>query len=793
MAATTTDAILRFDSFELNLDVGELRKAGRKVKIQDLPLRILAVLLEQPGQLVAREVLRERLWAADTFVDFDHSLNTAIKKLRQALNDEAEKPKYIETLPKRGYRYIGSSVISVSAVRPQGISVSGPSPGNGSERDSGRETDIPVISWRTHLVHRWILGVFATALAAASIAGVFGLHRHTSVLSEKDSVLLSDFANLTGDAVFAGALRQGLGVQLEQSPFLNVVSEQQVHQTLQMMGKKTDEKLTREVSQELCQRTGSSAVIDGSIAQIGDRYLLTVKAIDCGSGKSLASAEAQASDKNHVLDALGKSASELRNKLGESLSTVQKFDTPLEQATTPSLEALKAFSSGRRAWNESGPTAAIPFYRSAIDLDEHFAMSFAWLGLMNEEIGESNAAGESLRRAYELRERTSAPEKYFISSLFYKTVTGDMEKAEQSCRLWIQTYPRSELPHNFLSGAIYPVLGQYEKGVIEGKIALHLNPGSPGPYFALGSNYMALNELELAKATYQQAAGRNLDHYWFHSDLYKIAFLQEDQSAMSHQTSWSTGKPRIEDELLQLAADTSAFTGQLKNARGLSRRAMESADMAGEKESVGIYTAVAGLREALFGNASDAQRLASQAAGITTSRDVQYGAALAFAFAGDNPRAQALVDRLAKDYPESTIVRFNYLPTLRARLAINQGNADEAIEFLRIATPYETGVPTGTYPWAGLYPVFVRGQAYLSAHEAVPAAAEFQKILDHRGVAINEPISALAILGLARAYAMQGDTPKASLAYQRFLSLWGSADVNIPVLKQSKVEYARLP
>jgi eukaryotic-like serine/threonine-protein kinase len=584
-----------------------------------------------------------------------------------------------------------------------------------------------------------------------------------------------------------------LGVQLEQSPFLNIVSEQQLHQTLQMMGKKTDETLTRELSQELCQRTGSAAVIDGSIAQIGDRYLLTVKAVDCVGGKSLASAEAQASDKNHVLDALGKTTSELRNKLGESLSTVQKFDTPLEQATTLSLEALKAFSSGRKAWSTSGPTAAIPFYRSALELDGHFALSFAWLGLMYEEIGESSAANEYLRRAYELRERTSAPEKYFITSLFHKVVTGDIEKAEQSCQLWIQTYPRSELPHNLLSGAIYPVLGQYERGVVEGRIALHLNPETPSPYFALGSNYMALNDLEQANATYQQAAGRNLDHYWFHSDLYKIAFLRGNQSAMSRQESWSVGKPRIEDELLQLAADTSAFTGQLKTARDLSRRAMESADMAGEKESVGIYTAVAGLREALFGNADDARRLASQAQRNTTSRDVQYGAALAFAFAGDNARAQALAEGLAKDYPQSTIVRFNYLPTLNAKLAINRGNADEAITILRSAARYQLGVPTGTYPWAGLYPIFVRGQAYLSAHRAVPAAAEFQKILDHRGVAINEPIGALAILGLARADAMQGDTPKARSAYQTFLSLWKAADVNIPVLKQSKAEYARLP
>ncbi len=632
----------------------------------------------------------------------------------------------------------------------------------------------------------------AVAVLALSVGGYFYFHR-TPKLTDKDTIVLADFTNTTGDPVFDGTLRQGLSVQLEQSPFLSIISDQQIQQTLQMMGQKPDAKLTPETSRELCQRMGSAAVLDGSIAQIGTRYLLTLKAVNCSSGESLASTEAQASDKNHVLDALGKIASEIRNKMGESLSTVQKFDTPLEQATTASLEALQTFSSGTKVAFTIGSAAAIPFFKHALELDPNFALGYAYLGRLSGDVGESSAAADYTRKAYELREGTSEPEKYFITVSFHMVVTGHMEKAEQTCELWIQAYPRAPAPHMFLSGFIYRRLGQYKKGLEEGEESVRLNTNNPIPYSILMLNNLSLNRLEDAKSAYAQALERKLTRPTFHASLYAIAFLQNDATEMGQQVAWSVGKPGVEDVLLELEARTAAYSGRLRDARDFSRRAADSAERAEEKETAATYSALFGLREALFGNAVEARRRATLAIGRSTGRDVQYGAALALAYAGDTGRTQALADDLGKRFPEDTIVQFNYLPTLHAKLAVNKGNASEAFESLRAAAPYELGLSTASvYGWTALYPVFVRGEAYLATHQGSEAAAEFQKILDHRGVVVNELIGALAHLQLGRAYAMQGDTVKARAAYQDFLTLWRDADPDTPILKQAKAEYAKL-
>jgi serine/threonine protein kinase/tetratricopeptide (TPR) repeat protein len=632
----------------------------------------------------------------------------------------------------------------------------------------------------------------AVAILALSVGTYFYFHRSPK-LSDKDTIVLADFTNTTGDPVFDGTLRQGLSVQLEQSPFLSIVPEQQVQQTLQMMGQTPDAKLTPEIARELCQRMGSAAALDGSIAQIGSQYLLTLKAVNCASGESVASTEAQASDKNHVLDSLGKTASEIRSKLGESLSTVQKLDIPLEQATTPSLEALKALSSGRRVWFTTGEAASIPFYKRAIELDPNFALAYAWLGIASTSIGEPSIAAGYTRKAYELSGRTSEPEKYFISAVFHKEVTGDIEKAAQSCKLWIQAYPRSQMPHVYLSGAIYPVIGQYEKAVEEAREAIRLKPDSPISYTFLMLNETSVNRLDEAKAAYEQALEHKLKSPLFHLALYQTAFLQNDVAGMAQQVARSAGLPGVEDELLSLEAETAAYSGRLREAREFSRRAMDSAERAEEKEPAATYFALSGLREALFGNAEEARRRAPLAMGRSAGRDVQYGFALALAYAGDDGRARTLADDLGKRFPEDTLVQLNYLPTLRAKLAVSRGNVAEAIENLRVAEPYELGQTTSsTYGWTAMYPVFVRGEAYLAMHQGNEAAAEFQKILERRGIVVNSPIGALAHLGLARSCVLQGDTAKAKVAYQDFLALWKDADPGIPILKQAKAEYAKL-
>jgi serine/threonine protein kinase/tetratricopeptide (TPR) repeat protein len=641
---------------------------------------------------------------------------------------------------------------------------------------------------------RWAAVAGATIVVIGlAVGGWLFVSRKAHALTDKDTIVLADFTNSTGDAVFDGTLRQGLSVQLEQSPFLSIISDQQIQQTLQMMGQPADTKLTPTIARELCQRTASAAVLDGSIAQIGTQYLLTLKAVNCASGESLASTEAQAIDKNHVLDALAKTAVEIRSKLGESLSTVQKFDTPLEQATTSSLEALKAFSSGLKVQSTAGDAAATPFLKHAIELDPNFALAYAWLGLMYVDLGESGIAADYSRKAYELRDRTSEPEKYFISARFHKVVTGNMEKAEQFCRLWIQAYPRAKGPHNLLSGAIYPAIGQYEKGVEEGREAVRLNPNFPASYALLIYNYISLYRLDEAKATYEQALERKLKNPFFHHALYQIAFLQNDAAGMAQQVAQSAGTPGVEAKLLGMAADTAAYSGRLKEAREFSLRAVDSAAREQEEEPAATYSALSGLREALFGNAGEARRLAALAMGRSADRDVQYSTALTLAYARDDARAQALTDDLGKRFPEATLVQFNYLPTLRAKLAVNRGSASQAVESLRAATPYELGQTTSsTYGWNALYPIYVRGEAYLTAHQGSEAAAEFQKILDHRGVVVNGPIGALAHLQIGRAYAMQGDTAKARAAYQDFLTLWRDADADIPVFIAAKAEYAKL-
>ena len=642
---------------------------------------------------------------------------------------------------------------------------------------------------------RWgaIAGVTILAIGMV-VGGWLFFIRKAHALTDKDTIVLADFTNTTGDPVFDGTLRQGLSVQLEQSPFLSIVSDQRVQQTLSRMGQKPDAKLTPQIARELCQRTGSAAVLDGSIAQIGTQYLLTLKAVNCASGESLASTEAQASDKSHVLDALGKTASEMRNKVGESLSTVQRFDTPLEQATTPSLEALKALSSGRRVLTTTGSAAAIPFFKHAVELDPNFAVAYAMVGRMYGDIGESGMAADYTRKAYELRDRASEAEKYLITASFHITVTGNMEKAQQTCELWKEAYPRSEMPHTMLSGIILPVLGQYEKAVKEGAVAIQLNPSFPISYDVLAYSYLALNRLNDAKSTYGQAVERKLDSSSFlHVVPYQIAFLQSNPAEMAKQVAWSAGKPPVEDELLNLEADSAAYSGRLTEAREFSRRAIDSAELAEEKEVAALYSALSGLREALFGNAEQAQRHATLATARSSRRDAQYGAALALAYARDDKRARTLTDDLGKRFPEDAIVQFNYLPTLRAKLALSKGNASDAVESLRAATPYELGQTTSSpSSWTSLYPVFVRGEAYLAEHQGSEAAAEFQKILDHPGIVLNEPIGALAHLQIARAYAMAGDAVKAKAAYKDFLILWKDADPDIPILKQAKAEYAKL-
>jgi len=625
-------------------------------------------------------------------------------------------------------------------------------------------------------------------LAALAAGGYFYFHR-TPKLTEKDTIVLADFTNTTGDAVFDNTLRQGLTVQLEQSPFLSLVSDQRIQQTLRLMGQPADARLTPEIARQVCQRTSSAAVLDGSVAQIGAQYVLTVKAINCLSGDALASTQAQASDKSQVLEALGRSSSEIRKKLGESLSTVKKFDVPVEQVTTTSLDALQAYSLGKRANRGGDYAAAVSLFQRAIRLDPNFAMAYASLGTSYSNVGETSLASENTKKAYELSDRVSEREKFYIESNYYRVVSGDLEKARQTTELWAQTYPRDETPPTNLA-ALYDNLGQYDKALSESREALRLAPESDLSYSNLVSAYLSLNRLEEAQATAEEALKKNLDSINLRWALYPLAFLKNDAAGMAQQAAWFAAIPDTQGWAELLEADTAAYSGRLARARALSRQASARILHLEQKELAAGVEADAAVREALFGNVREARQRAAAALALSTGRDVQSVAAGALALAGDGVRASKLADDFAKRFPNDTIVQFNYLPILRAQLSLLRNDASKAIETLDVAIPYELGSLTAA-PIA-LYPVYVRGEAYLAAHRGSEAAAEFQKILDHRGIVLNEPIGALAHLQLGRAYALQGDTAKARAKYQDFLTLWKDADRDIPILQQAKGEYAHL-
>jgi DNA-binding winged helix-turn-helix (wHTH) protein/tetratricopeptide (TPR) repeat protein len=761
---TRVPIILRFGTFEVDLRAGELRKQGRRIKLQDQPFQVLGVLLQRPGEVLTREELRTQIWPEDTFVDFDNSLNTCINKLREALGDSADNPRFIETLPRRGYRFL-APVTSTDHKESASVSPAG-----------HLKLTVPV----------------TVVLVLAAASGLFWRSRHRSMLTEKDTIVLGDFANSTGDPVFDGTLREGLSVQLEQSPFLSLVSNEGIHQTLRMMGQPANARLTPEITREVCQRTNSTTALDGSLALIGTRYDLILKAVNCVSGDVLASTESQSEDKSHVLDALGKVASEMRRRLGESLSSVQKYNTRLEQATTPSLEALQAYSLGfKSSWVDGDQAAALQFLERAIQLDPNFAMAYRAASNAYAVMNESTKAAENIRRAFELRGRASELERLFIEEDYDFFLTGDLLKARHIDELAIQTYSREPLFH-FNLAVISNFLGQYETGLKEYREAFRRAPYNS--FFKRGVIFTCLlsNRVEEAAAGAREAQTMAMDSHLAHV-LYLLAFYRRESGEMARQAASASGKSWEEGLLLALEADTAAYSGHLQRAREFSLLAEDAAQQAGEKETAATYYAVSALREALFGNGGKSRGQCIIAQEHASGRDLNYACGLALAYAGDRHRAQAISDDLPKRFPEDTIIRFHYLPTLRAKLALIHGNPEKALEMLRASAPYELGLPAvGFYNWPNLYPVYVRGEAHLAARQGPEAATEFQKILDHRSIVLNEPIGSLAHLQLGRAYAMQGDTLKASTAYQDFLTLWKDADPDIPILKQAKAEYAKL-
>ena len=637
--------------------------------------------------------------------------------------------------------------------------------------------------WKT------VVPVSVIAMAAV-VAGVFYLRPHPArQLTEKDTVVLADFTNTTGDPVFDDALKQALAVDLGQSPFLNILSDRRVGETLQLMGRPATERVTPEIAREICVRTGSKATLSGSISKLGTQYLIGLEAVSCNNGDNLAKEQTQAASKEEVVKAVDKAALSLRTKLGESLASVQKFDVPVE-ATTPSLEALKAFSMGTMTMREKGEARAIPFYRRAIELDPNFAVAYASLGSAYGNLGQASLAAQNITKAYSLRDRVSEREKYRISGLYFENVTGELDKASQVYELWQQSYPREMVTHNNL-GVIYSVLGQNEKAAAETEEALRVEPNNINGYGNLAMSDLALGRLDAAQQVLARAQAHQLDGGWLRQVAYFAAFLKNDPGQMAQQVEWAAGKPGDEDVLLSAQSDTEAYFGRLTKARDYTRRAADSAMRADSKETAAVWHVNAALREAEFGNIAAAKQAVSTALALAPGRDVKMLSALALARCGETAKAKAMVDEVEKTDPSNTVLKLYWLPTIKAVIDLNSNNTAQALESLEAVAPYDLGTPQ-QFQVGTMYPVYVRGEAYLQARNGTAAAGEFQKIVDHRGLVINFPLGALAHLQLGRAYALTGDAAKARAAYQDFFALWKDADPDIPILKEAKAEYEKV-
>lgn len=766
----------RFGSFEAHLGEHKLSKMGVRIRLQEQPFRILVLLLGRPGQLVTREEIREQAWPENTFLDFDAALNTAIRKLREALSDSADNPRFLETVPRLGYRFL-APVSWSPEVQP----------------DSA--TSYP----RHRNLYLW-LAACALILVAAAVAGSWRARYIRARIAPEDTIVLADFINNTSDASFDGALSTALSLSLQQSPYFTAISQGTVARTLRQMRLPEGTKLTADVAREVCQRAGSRAYFAGSIGSLGTSYVLGLKAVNCQSGDILAQEQVTAASKEKVLDALSEATSKLRGELGESLSSVQRFDVPLARATTSSLDALKVYSLGLKAFSERGPSAALPYFQRSVDLDPDFALAYDELGLDYYNLSESGRASEYFSKAFQLRENTSEWERLAITADYYLNVTGELDKAAQTYEQWVESYPKDNEAYASL-GVVYATQGDYQKATDATSKALRMVP-SLTAYGNLANYALALNHFDEARRIVQEALARKMDAFEFHSVLYGVSFLSQDLKAMAEQQQWFAGKPE-ENFALALASDTEAYRGRLSEASELTSRAVESAIRADDKESGAIWLANAALRQAAYGNAVEARQTAAKALKLApASQGTEAEAALAFAMAGDAARAEPLAQDLGRRFPLDTQIHSLWLPAIQTQLALDRQDRDYIVKAPQSVSPVEYGTILFVANSSCLYPTYIRGQAFLAAGQGTQAAAEFQKIIDHSGIVWNCWTGALAHLGVARAKALEEKTfqradadaarVRAFAAYKDFLTLWKDADFDIPILKQAKAEYAKL-
>jgi len=707
-------------------------------------------------------------------------------ELERIINKALEKDKNL--------RYQGAPEMRADLQRLKRDSESG----HGSAASSGRVAVAEAPAARHGKLWKVAVPILSVALLVAG--GLYYRSHRAKPLTDRDNIVLADFANSTGDPVFDHTLRQGLSAELDQSPFLNVLSDERIEHTLSLMGQPRNAPLTSQLANEVCQRTASAATIEGSIASLGNQYVLGLKAVSCRSRDALAQEVVTADGKEKVLRALGDGATKLRQKLGESLTSVQKYDALVEEVTTSSLEALNAYSIGRKVRRETGNLAAIPFFEHAVQLDPNFAIAHLELGVEYWDIAESTRAKESIERAYALRDRVSARERFRIIGSYDEVVGGDLLKADENYQLWAQTYPQDPLPFDYL-GNDYNFTGEYQQALEALLREKNLSGNGYYNYDNLVYTYMALNRFPDARATAEDGLARKFEPLPGRTALYRINFLEGNLSGMQEAVNWAAGRPVAEHLMLDYQADTAAYSGRRKEAWSRSERAAAVARGENEIESAAKYLARAALRDAELDNSSAAMEHADAALKLFPSRDVTTLVALALGRAGDIARAENMAHELALANPSDTMLNFYWIPTVRAAVALHRNHGVDAIDVLQATAPYELGQPLQMGP-ATLYPVYLRGETYLQLGQAGRAATEFQKLLDHPGCVMNFLLGSLAHLGVARANALQARTShgadadaarvRALAAYKDFLTLWKDADPDIPILKEARAEYARL-
>lgn len=759
-----------FDDYELNEQEFSLERDGKRLSLEPRALSVLLVLVENQGRLMEKKALLEAVWK-DTYVE-ETTLTRAIAVIRKILGDNSRAPRYIETIPTRGYRFIAPVEIrhtTAELVEPLQQSLAPPEvapidiPHAASSVEAPRSRPFPTR-----------IPLYAAIAACLCVAALVALIEHRNhrlpPLSTTDTLVLADFNNSSGDPVFDEALRQGMLVQLEQSPVLRLASDGQIRKTIKLMNMPSGARVTPEVGREVCQRIGGNVVLDGSISRLGNEYVIALRGRRCSTGEELDAEQIQIARKEDALGALTQIATRFRTRIGEASATIKDFDTPLAEATTPSLEALQAFSKGVNTFNTKGSRAALPLFQQATITDPQFAAAHIWLGRMYADLGEDTLAIQSTQRAYDLRERASERERFSIDVSYDLLVTGNLEKARSTCDAWIQLYPRDVYPRSFLSGLVYPAYGQHERALAEAKAAIQIDPDFVVGYRNAATNLIALNRPTEAEQVLAQASQRNLYLASFVTDRYRIAFLRGDADGMKKAADAAPTNPW----LLFYQSATLAQSARLTQARALHEQTLQLARHGNRRDMEAELLVNAALTNALYGFSDDATSQAHSALQLSPGRYVMYAAATALAMAGHATEATHIADALAHRFPEDTIVRYSYIPTIRAAIALANKHPQQAVDSLQETAQFELSLP--------LYPIFLRGEAYLSLGQGARAAAEFHKIVASPGLVLNDPLLCLAQINLAKADLQIGDKTGAKIALETVLRKWNGADANFSPL-----------